>query len=73
MRTTLGFRSPSDNLALLSGQRRLAESNRCKIPLDSEQQSQFRAPRRTVWVEMPNGAGHWASNWELRQIEVKRA
>jgi hypothetical protein len=30
------------------------------------------APTKTKWIEMPNGTGHWASNWELQQ-EAKRA
>lgn len=25
------------------------------------------APTKTKWIEMPNGTGHWASNWELRR------
>jgi hypothetical protein len=36
---------------------------------------EFRAPKdaptKTKWIEMPNGTGHWASNWELQQ-EAKR-
>jgi hypothetical protein len=30
------------------------------------------AATKTVWIEMPNGTGHWASNWELRQIAEKK-
>jgi hypothetical protein len=29
-------------------------------------------PRRTYWVEHPDGGGHWASNWEMNKEPVAK-